>query len=55
MYRVVYKIELVSMQQSHHIMQLHLTVQNDDDDDDDVCCVCEEEQLNEEQILYHAK
>ena len=54
MFRVVYKIELVSMQQSHHIMQLHLTVQNDDDDDD-VCCVCEEEQLNEEQILYHAK
>jgi hypothetical protein len=49
----VYKVEHVSKQQSHHIMQLHLTVQNDDDDD--VCCVCEEEQLNEEQILYHAK
>jgi len=54
MYRVVYKVELVSKQKSNHIIQLHLTVQNDDDDDD-VCCVCEEEQLIEEQILYHAK
>jgi hypothetical protein len=51
----VYKVELVSKQKSNHIIQLHLTVQNDDDDDDDVCCVCEEEQLIEEQILYHAK
>jgi len=50
----VYKVELVSKQKSNHIIQLHLTVQNDDDDDD-VCCVCEEEQLIEEQILYHAK
>jgi hypothetical protein len=54
MYRVVYKVELVSKQKSNLIIQLHLTVQNDDDDDD-VCCVCEEEQLIEEQILYHAK